>query len=374
MRRTILITTTLICLFAAFSVYAQPILPNMVGKDTSTAQQELKKLGYPVRISYAYGPKKELHLKVVAQTPPGGQKVPPTVVVGLSVYQYKPPLPILPNVVGQDFNQAGKTLSSQGYTVKYFYHQTPKQELNNKVRDQIPPGGQGVPPTQTITLNVWQYKVASSDKSTVPKVAGLHLVNALDQLNKARLRYQLAGVKEPTDPKQQGTVFSQEPAAGASVPPGTVIRMVMYRDSLPVPNVVGMNLDGALKAIVNAGYKPPQFNPDYIKVPASIYIKVVSQNPRAGEKHSYGTVVQFNIKKLSKMPNVIGMTYEQAKAAIITLGGNAGSAIEVTRTPASDPNQRNKVYAQDPSPGAEVDRGYGPIYSFPRPKLKVYAP
>ncbi|MCL5807695.1 MAG: PASTA domain-containing protein [Deltaproteobacteria bacterium] len=374
MKKTILFPVMLLTIFAASYVCAQPILPNVVGKDMSWAQQELRKLGYPVRISYAYGPKRESHLKVVAQGPPGGRKVPTTVVVGLTVYQYKPPYPILPNVVGQDFNEAGKTLSMRGYRVKYFYHQTPNQELNNKVRDQIPRGGQGVPQTQIITLNVWQYKAGSSDQVTVPGVAGLHLVNALDRLNKARLRYQLVGVKEPTDPKQQGTVFSQDPAAGASVSTGSVIKMVMFRDSLPVPNVVGMRFDQALKAIEQAGYKPPQFNPAAIRTPANIYIKVVSQNPPAGQKLPYGSVVSFDIKNFSKMPNVTGISYEQAKAAITALGGAAVSAIEITYTPTSNPSQRNKVYEQYPLPGAEVDRGFGPIYSFPRPKLKVYKP
>jgi len=135
---------------------------------------------------------------------------------------------------------------------------------------------------------------------------------------------------------------------------------------------VGLKLSEAIKAIESAGYKPPVFNPDFLKVPPPLYLKVVSQNPSAGQKLPYGTWVSIDAKAMALFPNVIGMDYERAKAAIKGMNIIVG-AYELRQVSTSDPNQRNKVFSQDPSAGAEVVVGPGPIYSFPgRPKLGVY--
>jgi len=308
---------------------------------------------------------------VFAQTPIAGKPVEGAPV--LAYYHYEAPAPMtMPNVVGQNLEEAGKALALRGYIVKYEYGKTDNQGLNNKIFAQNPNPGTPLPPTQTILLKAYKYESGGGNVVTVPNVVGIHLINALDLLNKAGLRYELVGAQEPKNPQQQGTVFSQDPAAGGQVTKGSAVKMVMYKDTLPVPNVVGMKLAEAMKAIETAGYKPPVFNPDFLKVPPPIYLKVASQNPSAGQKLPYGTWVSIDAKAMVLMPNVIGMDYESAKAAIkgmnIIVNG-----YELKQVTTGNPNQRNKVFSQDPPPGAEVVVGPGPIYRFPgMPKLSVY--
>jgi beta-lactam-binding protein with PASTA domain len=343
-------------------------VPNVVGMDYQQAVNTFVAAGIGGQRREKETSDPKMNEKVFAQGIAAGMKVSKGTVIELIVYKLVAASLAMSNVVGQNLDDAGKFFSSRGYIVKVDQVKTTNQEQGNKIFAQDPAPGTPLKPAQTILLKVYKYESGV----TVPNVVGLHLINALDLLNKSSLRYELVGAQEPKTPQQQGTIFSQDPAAGVQVAKSAVVKLVMYKDSLPVPNVVGMKLADAIKAIETAGYKPPVYNPDFLKVPPPIYLKVVSQNPGAGQKLAYGSWISIDAKAMALMPNVIGMDYERAKAAIKGMNVLVG-AYELRQVSTSDPNQRNKVFSQDPPAGAEVVVGPGPIYRFPgNPKLGVY--
>jgi serine/threonine-protein kinase len=83
---------------------------------------------------------------------------------------------------------------------------------------------------------------------------------------------------------------------------------------------------------------------------------VISSEPAAGEEVLSGSTVLLVVSKGPApvpVPNLIGLTANQANAAV----SGVGLVLNVsnTRQPVADPDQDGKVVNQIPAPGVEVD-------------------
>src|SRR5438034_8981479 len=88
----------------------------------------------------------------------------------------------------------------------------------------------------------------------VPRVLGLSLQEASDQLRKAGLQVQDGGSEShPTAP--QGTIVWQDPPPGVSAPAGLRVSLVSSDGppKIPVPDVAGLDNDLARRLIAAAG-------------------------------------------------------------------------------------------------------------------------
>lgn len=120
----------------------------------------------------------------------------------------------------------------------------------NTVADQDPPPGQRVREGRWITVITSQ----GPEVAVVPDVTRRTLTEATLLLEQARLR--VGTVQEDFDDQvPRGTVVSQEPAPGTSVPKGTEVRLALSRgpELVAVPNLVGLTLEEARAVLHQVG-------------------------------------------------------------------------------------------------------------------------
>src|SRR5512133_1984509 len=126
-------------------------------------------------------------------------------------------------------------------------------------------------------------KESSASAVTVPAVVGLKQSNAVKQLGERGLVPQLE-----TGPSKfpAGTVFAQDPGAGASLNQGSLVKLsVSSAAQISVPNVVGSKTSVAVSRLKTAGLQS-QVTTLPAKAAAGV---VVEQSPVAGTTVAKGS-------------------------------------------------------------------------------------
>jgi serine/threonine-protein kinase len=119
-----------------------------------------------------------------------------------------------------------------------------------------------------------------------------------------------------------------------------------------VPDVVGFTEQAATKALENAGFVVTVKRKTNDTVAAGT---VLSQDPPAGDKLKKGGTVTLTVARapnLVTVPNVVGMSEADAKAAIEA----AGLSIGTTTPQASSTVAAGDVISQDPAADTDVDK------------------
>ncbi|HEY5871336.1 MAG TPA: PASTA domain-containing protein [Candidatus Tectomicrobia bacterium] len=190
----------------------------------------------------------------------------------------------------------------------------------------------------------------------VPSVVSLLQANAVTTLVTAQLS---VGVIQqafsPTVPA--GSVISQTPAAGATVPERTAVDLVISRGppQVTVPALVGTAQATATAAILAAQLTVGPVTSQYsASVPAG---QVISQAPAAGTTVNDGTAVSLVVSlgppAQIAMPDVVGQLQGTAETSLATAGllvGGVGSARHPT-VPAG------RVISQQPAASMLVLQG-----------------
>jgi len=192
----------------------------------------------------------------------------------------------------------------------------------------------------------------------VPRVLGLSLQEASDQLKKAGLQLQDGGTEaHPTAP--QGTIVWQDPPPGVSAPAGLRVTLVSSEGppKIPVPDVAGLDSDLARRLIAAAGLTVAQVESVQAAAPPGI---VMLTRPAATSVLSPGapvTVVVSRGAPTIAVPDLLGMSQADARTRLELDGLALGT---VTRRRTSDANP-GTVVGQKPgagtlaSPGTVVD-------------------
>jgi eukaryotic-like serine/threonine-protein kinase len=150
---------------------------------------------------------------VVATDPPAGTPTKPNSV--LKVFVVKGPYPVhVPNVLAMQRADAENQLKAQGFQVAVKVKDDQGQP-KDKVLDQDPPGGQGVPSAQGVTVTL---TVASGPPGTAMLgVVGAPCQQAVATLQAAGITVDVGG--DPIS-QQVGKVHDQSPNPGENVAPG----------------------------------------------------------------------------------------------------------------------------------------------------------
>ena len=190
---------------------------------------------------------------------------------------------------------------------------------------------------------------------TVPDVTGMSLSEAEAALTAASLAAGSVS-EEFSDTVPQGSVISQDPVAGTSVPASTGVNLVVSLGVhvVTVPDVVGLSPTDAQTAIVAAGLAPGVMTTGYSDaVPTGL---IASQDPQAGIAVPPGSLVNL-VRSLGpqavNVPDVAGMTLASAQAAIQAAGFTVGATSSVN----SDSVPAGSVVSQNPAAGTSAPPG-----------------
>jgi beta-lactam-binding protein with PASTA domain len=139
----------------------------------------------------------------------------------------------------------------------------------------------------------------------VPNVVGLTQSSAQEAITTAGLTMGvITQAYSATVPA--GSVISQNPAAGSSVPPGSAVDLVVSRGNQPVtvPNVVGKPETPARRVITRAGLVVGNVTRAFSTTVAKG--SVISQNPAAGTSALPGTAVDLVVSKGKQNHRITG--------------------------------------------------------------------
>jgi serine/threonine-protein kinase len=161
----------------------------------------------------------------------------------------------VPDVTGKQVEIAKQTLTKKNLNVSI-------KEVDNsevpigEVITQTPSGGSVVKAKRTIYLTV--SKGHDGSEVLMPDLRGLTLDEAQQKLKEIGLN--IGHIQYSSSNKyKDGTIISQSPASPKKVAKNTSVDLVVCKtteskDTPSAPNVVGMTLDAALKALESQGY------------------------------------------------------------------------------------------------------------------------
>ena len=255
----------------------------------------------------------------------------------------------VPNVIGRESATATQILQNRGFEVDIVNVENPDVERNT-VAAQDPRPGTEAPEGSTVTINV----STGPGEATVPAVAGLSTEEAERQLEAAGFETRVE--REFSDEVERGRVIETEPSSGSVVERGTTVVMLVSRgvEQVAVPDVVGDSEDEARSALESVGLRAGEVSEreSTDEEPGT----VLEQDPAAGAEVDRDTPVDLVVAAEPPgvaVPDVVGMTEDEAQAAL----EDAGFEVRVRDQEVTDPAEDDVVQDQAPDPGEERPAG-----------------
>ncbi|WES63627.1 Stk1 family PASTA domain-containing Ser/Thr kinase [Microbacter sp. GSS18] len=154
---------------------------------------------------------------------------------------------IVPDVTGMTYERANGELGDEDLVA--FRIDEPNSDIaeGNVIRTD-PIAGESVNPGQEIRV----YVSEGQEMATVPDIQGLGLDAAESALSDAGLSLGSASAENDPD-LAEGTVMSSDRSAGASVPVGTVVNVVVASGRVTLVDVTGYTLDAAQRDLEAIG-------------------------------------------------------------------------------------------------------------------------
>ena len=193
----------------------------------------------------------------------------------------------------------------------------------------------GVAGGVTYQMELWGGKI-------VPDVTGMTQADATYMLqNKG---FAVRSTTVPSD-STEGLVLLMDPGAGARQQEGAEV-VIHVSTSRTVPKVVGSSQDGALKALSDNGFENVDVQLERSDEPEGT---VLSVSPEEGEKAKASTGITLKVAQAYTVPDVSGMSYNQAVQAIKD-AGLSSTAVYVYSETASE----GAIMGVEPAAGSKV--------------------
>jgi beta-lactam-binding protein with PASTA domain len=338
----------------ASSIPGSIVVPSVVGQTQAAAQAAIVNAGLVVGTVVTQPSTSVPAGIVISQVPASCTSVAPGSSVVLTVSSGAV-LTAVPNVVGQIQGAATSAITGAGLTVGTITTMASATVPAGSVISQDPMAGTSVPAGSSVSLVV---SSGSTALIAVPNVVGQTRGAATSAINVARLTVgKITLMASATVPA--GSVISQDPAAGTSVPPGSPISLVVSSGStalIAVPNVVGQIQGAAIAALNVAGLTGGEITLIASSpVPAG---SVISQDPTAGTSVAPGSSISLGVSYGPVMgtavPNVLG----QPKIdAVATIHGAGLTVVQSDMERGSLTVPEGSVISQDPMAGISVPAG-----------------
>ena len=190
----------------------------------------------------------------------------------------------------------------------------------------------------------------------MPKVVGKDVSAARSALVKQGLIPELT--YEESDKYTVGIVMRASVEEGTEIPVGTTVVLTVCGNSgTRIPNVVGLTKEEAVELLTQAGFNVNISEASSDEVDKGI---VISQDPEGDVQAEEGSYVTIEVSKgpdlsgKTEMPNLIGMTEQEARNTLNAFGLKAGNVRTIID---SDPENRGLVISQDIPAGELIDEG-----------------
>ena len=204
---------------------------------------------------------------------------------------------------------------------------------------------------QNTATTVTETQTETESGIEVVDLKGLTYDDAKEILNAAGLGIKRAGTLA-SDEYKEGEIVNQTPEAGSFVDAKTTIEVVISSGPamVEIPSVKGLDETSAYNKLVNAGFKPVK-ELDYSDSVEAGY--VISQTPSGSSLGNEGDIVTIVVsqgQKLVKVPNVVGITQENATKALT----DAGLKVGTVTTEYSDTVAKDNVISQSAGADSQV--------------------
>lgn len=204
--------------------------------------------------------------------------------------------PLVPGLTGLDPVQAQAALSSAGFELGETTYDPASAEPTWTVIAQTTDAGERLRRGSAIGITL-----AGAEPAAVPGLVGLTRADAESALASATLTPG-AVTESYNATAPAGTVLSQDPVAGTSVPEGTPVGLVISKgpQPVPVPTATGKMDADAIAALEQAGFVVKRTEKD----DAAAKGTVLSQSPAAGEQLVPGSTVEIVVSTGVEMVKV----------------------------------------------------------------------
>ncbi|MDI3384797.1 Stk1 family PASTA domain-containing Ser/Thr kinase [Streptomyces sp. B-S-A8] len=253
-------------------------VPNLVGISLDEAEQRAKNAD--LKLSVDRKPCEDQEKGNICSQSPESGEVDKFTAIDVVVSTGAPKVAV-PNVIGDDIDEARKTLKD--FEIK----EVPKEstEPEGEVLNQDPSSGTELRKGATVTLTV----AKEQEQKTVPDVVGQQVDAATRQLEANGFKVDTQEV--PKDNVPAGQVVEQTPKGNTDAVPGSTVTLTVAKapDQVAVPALTGQKLKDARKALQDAGLTPGNVTGG----PDEPNALVVTTDPPAGTQVPANTPVNF---------------------------------------------------------------------------------
>lgn len=347
----------------------QTIVPDVIGRDES--QLDVLRETYFVRVRYVEGDRAQAG-QVVAQDPEAGASLPARGELVLEIVEGNA---LVPSIVGKTEAEARKLVEAARLRIDVTYVEDDAAAAGI-VLSQEPKSGVEALPLSTVSARVTGPAPEAEDPAPttllVPDLVGLAIEDAQKALH--ALDLVPAPAFRTSSDAEPWTVLEQDPAVGAEVESGSIVRFVVAKappepevQLAEVPRVIGFRADQAAGRIFAEGLQPRQA---LRFLPSASPRRVAEQYPEAGALVPRGTRVTFVLPQVGVMPNLLGLACPDAQKRL-EAAGFRGLGIQM----GSGPGPAEVTWQEVPA-GALVARGTSirfrcTVVAIPEPLVHV---
>ena len=236
---------------------------------------------------------------------------------------------VVPDVKGMSYSEAKEVLEEKGLKIEKADEPIASQKIEKgKIVSLTPSKNSKVKKGRTVRVIL----SAGNAELKVPDLKGLSYNEAKTLLSEMGLQIS-KGDEVDSDSISEGLIASQYPAAKTKVDKGDIITVNISRGKKDavIPKLVGTKFtsENDISEILSKyGYKLGKVSyEESYETPGTI----IKQSPDAGttaEKKTTVDIVISKAKSKATVPNLTGMTYDQAESALQSLGFSIGRVTE----------------------------------------------
>ena len=235
----------------------------------------------------------------------------------------------VPDVKGMSYSEAKEVLEAKGLKIEKADEPIASQKIEKgKIVSQTPSKNSKVKKGRTVRVIL----SAGNTELKVPDLKGLSYKEAKTLLSEMGLQIS-KGDEVDSDSVTEGLIASQYPSAKTKVDKGDIITVNISKGKKDavIPKLVGTTFtsESDVSATLSKyGYKLGKVSyEESYETPGTI----IKQSPDAGttaEKKTTVDIVISKVKSKATVPNLNGMTYDQAESALQSLGFSVGRVTE----------------------------------------------